>query len=104
MTSSNIGISQIGCEETARKHAADTEDMLQWLKEREITGMSVVPSHLRSMAQGDVSRTAERGWRGRSGSVLLFFAIHECVYIYNYIYICVYYVYIFYTNQLDEIN
>jgi len=31
-------------------------DMLQWLKERQITGMSVVPSHLRSMAQGDVSR------------------------------------------------
>lgn len=33
-------------------------DMLQWLKEREITGMSVVPSHLRSMAQGDVSRSS----------------------------------------------
>lgn len=45
----------VTCEDLVKKSGPD---MLQWLKEREITGMSVVPSHLRSMAQGDVSRSS----------------------------------------------
>lgn len=49
------GATSVTCADLVKKSGPD---MLQWLKEREITGMSVVPSHLRSMAQGDVSRSS----------------------------------------------
>ena len=103
--------------------SARPKDMLQWLKERQITGMSVVPSHLRSMAQGDVSRT-DGGFvcpatgefsqiaclvlsskecillsviRGDGIYVYIYIYVHIIVYIYIYVYDYIIVVYTYYT-------
>lgn len=51
----SAGATSVTCPDIIKKSGPD---MQKWLKDREITGMSVVPSHLRTMAGGaDVSRT-----------------------------------------------
>ena len=53
----SVGATSVTCPDMIKKSGPD---MQVWLKDREITGMSVVPSHLRTMAGGgaDVSRSS----------------------------------------------